>query len=164
MAIALEELSPEAAGAVSAAAAGHGSKLTAGVKKELEGHAARKAASTGNGSAAPSLSVAVPGAGAVRYAGGALKKATQTGSDAAVATFKGATGAPTPLIRILLAFGAGLLALELASYVSGRYFTWNLATGSQKLQTATTHLGLYPGQTEKLSAQAAVYNGTHALG
>ena len=55
------------------------------------------------------------------------------------------------LLRGIFAFGAGLVALELASYVSGRYFTWNLKSGAQKLHTAAKTVELYPGQAAKLA-------------
>lgn len=54
------------------------------------------------------------------------------------------------VIRLAVAVAAFLVALEVASYVSGRYFNWSLGKGAQSLQRATnqgaTYVGLYAGQ------------------
>jgi|SRR6185437_3798956 len=147
MAVALEGLSPEAGDAVAAAAAGHGSRLTPEVTHELRKAAAKKAVKVATpkpASGAPSPAAAVQ---PVARAAGAITK--QGG--AAISGGHGGTAA-----RVIFAFGAGLLALELASYVSGRYFTYNLKAGTQKLQTASQHVGLYPGQAQKLALQKAL--------
>ena len=151
MAIALEELSPEAGAAVGAAAAGHGVKLSPAVKDELVKKAARKAPA---GNTAPSPTIAIPGGGVVHYAAGSLKAAAKTSTAAAVQVGQRATGAPSPVIRIVLAFGAFLVALELASYLSGRYFTYNIGKGVVKAQAVTQSIGLYPGQAAKLALPA----------
>lgn len=141
MAIAAEALSPEATGAVSAAAAGHGSRLTPEVTHELRKVAARRATKVATpkpASGAPSPAAAV--APVARAA-----SAINAQGAAAISGGHGGTFA-----RIVFAFGAGLLALEVASYLSGRYFTYNLKAGATKLQTASQHVGLYPGQAAKL--------------
>jgi hypothetical protein len=68
--------------------------------------------------------------------------------------------------RIVLAFGAFILALELASYLSGRYFSYSLGKGGQKLQAAAQHIDLYPGQTQKLALQKTLpaANPVHGYG
>ena len=151
MAVAAEALSPEASEAVSAAAAGRGRRLSPEVSQELTRRASRKAKAAAKAAPASTSSGARAGGGpgVARLAGGAVKTTTK----AAESTLKGATGAPTPVIRIILAFGAFLLALEVASYLSGRYFTWNIGQGAQRIQGASQHIDLYPGQTAKLQAQ-----------
>lgn len=54
------------------------------------------------------------------------------------------------VIRLAIAFAAFIVALEIASYVSGRYFNWNLGKGAQTVQQGATqaaqYVGLYKGQ------------------
>jgi hypothetical protein len=79
-------------------------------------------------------------------AGGA---AVRTGGRAAVSATKiGGGGLAT---RIIIAFGAFLIALEIASYLSGHYFSYDLKQGVQKLGQTGTYLGLYPGQQAHLA-------------
>jgi hypothetical protein len=144
MAIAAEALSPEAATAVTAAAAGHGSRLTPEVTHELRKAAARKTTKATTPKPATGASSPESAVHPVARAASALN----TQGAKVISGGKGGTAA-----RIIFAFGAGLLALELASYVSGRYFTWNLKAGTQKLQAASTNVGLYPGQAQKLALQ-----------
>ena len=59
------------------------------------------------------------------------------------------------VMRLVVALGVAIVALEVASYVSGRYFTWDVKSGATKVQNAGTYLGLYPGQKDKLHAAAA---------
>jgi hypothetical protein len=153
MAIAAEALSPEAAAAVSAAAAGHGSHLTPEVTHELRKTAARKA--TKAATPKPSVGASSPASAVqpVARAAAAVPRAASAINDQGAAAISGGHGGTAA--RIIFAFGAGLLALELASYLSGRYFTYNVAAGVTKLQAASTHVGLYPGQTAKLAASTA---------
>jgi hypothetical protein len=143
MAIAAEALSPEAESAVSAAAAGHGKRLAPEVASELRRRASRKAkaaAKPAESSDGGGVSLPSPG-GAVRAAGQAASS---------VAT---PSGRSNVAFRVILAFGAFLFALELASYLSGRYFSYSLGAGGQKLAGAAQHLDLYPGQSSKLALQ-----------
>ena len=59
-------------------------------------------------------------------------------------------------VRLVWAVAAGLLVLELLSLASGRYWTWNLKGGLSSLKSSGTYLGLYPGQTAKLSTMRTV--------
>jgi hypothetical protein len=146
MAIAAEALSPEATTAVTAAAAGHGSRLTPEVTHELRKAAARKA--TKAATPKPASGASSP-ASAVQPVARAAAAINDQGARV-ISGGKGGTAA-----RIIFALGAGLLALEVASYLSGRYFTWNLKAGTQKLATASQHVGLYPGQIAKLQTSAS---------
>lgn len=51
------------------------------------------------------------------------------------------------IIRIIFAFAVGLIALELGSIATGRYFNWNLKTGWKNLQGAGNYVGITPVQT-----------------
>lgn len=111
MAIAAEALSPEAEEAVSAAAAGHGKRLTPEVAKELRRRASRKpkaARSSSNSSAGGGVSLPSP-AGAVRAVGAASSPG----------------GRSNILAKLILAVVLGIGALEVASSVSGQYFDWS---------------------------------------
>ncbi|SRR6266550_3424657 len=138
-----EGLSSEAKGAVSQAAAGHGRRLSPEVARELRRRASRKpkaAAQPSDSSDGGGVSLPNP-SGAVRAAGRAASSVSTPSRRGDI------------FFRVVLAFGAFILALELASYLSGRYFSYSLGAGGQKLQGAAAHLDLYPGQTAKLAGQ-----------
>lgn len=56
------------------------------------------------------------------------------------------TGAGRALVTIFFAFVAFVVALEIASMVSGRYFTWDLKNAGKAAQDGANYVGLYPGQ------------------
>jgi hypothetical protein len=142
MAIAAEELSPAAESAVSAAAAGHGKRLAPEVARELRRRAEKPKAAPNASRSSASSGVSLPGpGGAVRAAGRVAKSASTPGGRSDLA------------FRIVLALGAFIVALELASYLSGRYFSYSLGKGGQKLAGAAQQLDLYPGQSQKLALQ-----------
>ena len=74
---------------------------------------------------------------------------------------KGGTGVG---IRLIWAAAAGLLALEVLSLATNRYFNWSLKGGLSSLKSAGTYIGLYPGQTAKLAGQAAPSTALSAFG
>lgn len=77
------------------------------------------------------------------------QRATRVGLNNAIKalpTGSAQTATGKALVRLIVAFAAFIIALELASYISGRYFNWNLGQGAQKLQGAAQYVGLYPGQ------------------
>jgi hypothetical protein len=142
MAIAAEELSPAAEGAVTAAAAGHGRRLTPEVTRELRRRAEKP-------KAAPKVSrTSESGGGSLPSPRRAVRAAGRVAQSASTPSGRGNLA-----FRVVLAFGAFILALELASYLSGRYFSYSLGKGGQKLQGAAKHLDLYPGQSAKLALQ-----------
>ena len=128
MAIALEELSPEAQSAVAAAAAGHGKKLSDPVKRELT----KRAQSHAGGSERVRVahSYRIDGSGALRAA-------------QAVST-RG--GRQNVLAKLILATILGLVALEVASLASGRFFNWDCGKG-------TTPPTPQPAQPSNFAAQ-----------
>lgn len=153
MAIAAEALSPEATEAVSAAAAGRGARLTPEVAKELRRRVVKRATTAKAAPAkAASPGVSLPSPKPV------VRAATAINNQGAKAISGGHGGMAA---RLIFAFGAGLLALELASYLSGRYFTYSVGKGAKKVQAASQHIGLYPGQTAKLQASAKADALTH---
>lgn len=150
MAIAAEELTPAAATAVSEAAAGRGKRLSKEVAGELRKRAARKPKAaespTPSTPSEPGIGSAI--ASAPGKAAGFVKGPRSLSQS--VSSSSGRLGLAT---RLILAFGAFLLALELASFLSGRYFSYSLTKGGQKLQGAAQSLDLYPGQSQKLALQ-----------
>lgn len=88
---------------------------------------------------------------AAKSAGGTTVRAARSAGGSA-ASIKLPSMGGGMLGRVVFAFGAGLLALELASYLSGRYFNWNIKTGASKVNQAAQVLELYPGQAAKLAA------------
>ena len=74
---------------------------------------------------------------------------------------KGGTGVG---IRLIWAAAAGLLALEVLSLATNRYFSWSLKGGLASLKGAGTYVGLYPGQTAKLAGAAAPSTALTAFG
>lgn len=57
--------------------------------------------------------------------------------------------------RVVFALSAFVLALELGSYLTGTYFTWDLKAPWNRTKTAAKYLGLYPGQLDHLNIPAA---------
>lgn len=143
MAIAAEALSPEAESAVTAAAAGRGKRLTPEVTSELR----RRASRTAKAAAKPAQS-SDGGSVSLPSPGGAVRAASRVASSVSSPSRRGDLA-----FRLILAFGAFIVALEVASYLSGRYFSYSLGKGGQKLQGAAQHLDLYPGQSAKLALQ-----------
>ena len=139
MAIALEELTPEAESAVGAARAGRGARLSPAVSKELKAKAKTKvrqvAESAASSAPAPRRARSSGGGGSVSRAIG------NAGTQGARAISGGKTGT---LPRVIFAIGAGLVALEIASYVSGRYFTWSIGSGADKAKAAAKSVGMAP--------------------
>ena len=62
------------------------------------------------------------------------------------------SGRSNLVMRLVVALGVAIVALEAASYVSGRYFSWDLKSGAQRIQDAGTMIGLYPGQQAKIQS------------
>jgi len=139
-----EGMSPEARSAVSQAAAGRGKRLTPEVAGELRRRASRKT------KAAPSASKSSDGGGiSLPSPGGAVKTASR-----AAGAVSSPGGRSNIAFRVVLAFGAFILALELASYLSGRYFTYSLGKGGQHAKKAAQAIELYPGQSAALRLRA----------
>jgi hypothetical protein len=72
------------------------------------------------------------------------------------------TGGGQVLVRLVFAVIAFIVALEIASQISGRYFSWNLGQGAQKLSDAASYIGLYPGQIDKLAQAKQAASGKSA--
>jgi hypothetical protein len=143
---AAEGLSPEAATAVSAARAGHGSRLTPEVAKELRRRASRKPKAA-NKPSQPSDSGS-SGPSALSRAPGAYKSVQDAVSSPGAR--QGVVG------RIIFATILGLIALEVVSQVTGRYFNWSLGKGAASLTAAAKTTGLVPtSQAQTFSQQLA---------
>ena len=112
-----EALSPEADSAVRAAAAGHGRRLTPEVASELRRRAARKGRDASGGVEVVHRT-RIDASGAVHAA---------TGTVQAVSSPRGRSNV---LAKLILATILGLVALELASLASGRYFDWSFGKGA----------------------------------
>lgn len=65
-------------------------------------------------------------------------------------------GRHSVVLRVGFAFIAFVLALELASYLSGRYFSYSLGAGGKKLQGAAQSLGMTPSSAQKAQLRAVL--------
>jgi hypothetical protein len=155
MAVAVEELSPEVLGEYSRVVAGGGAagrpSLDA-AKRNLSkvagapaqaGKTAGKAAEAKTQGAVTVLRHGHPVQAAGKAAG---KAAAVPGSVLQHMPSGGQVGMAGMFVRLIWAVALGLIVLEVLSQLTGRYFTWDLATGWANLKTAGSYVGLYPGQ------------------
>ena len=161
MAVAVEELTP--------AVAGEYSRLTASgamAGRETLQQAQRNVAAKVPSAPAPKQPAVFQGGRPVGPARVTRSASTQSAASAAFQHLpsggqKGGTGVG---IRLIWAVAAGLLALEVMSLATNRYFNWSLKGGLSSLKSAGTYVGLYPGQTAKLAGAAGPSTALTAFG
>ena len=126
------------------------------VKKVGDALAATKAAHDATKRAAPAQTREAVSA-APRRSTGASINAAQKAIGAYKSIPNSGAGMGRVVIRLAIAIAAFIVALEIASYVSGRYFNYSLGKGAQNVQKtankAASYVGLYAGQ--KAPGQAA---------
>lgn len=137
MAIAIEELTPAIAGEYQALTAGGAAAGRETLRRARANVSARQGVPVARRDPvvfSQGRSVGRPAPGAARAAFQHLPSGGQ----------KGGLGVG---IRLIWAAAAALVALEVLSLATGRYFTWDLKGGLSSLRQAGSYLGLYPGQT-----------------
>lgn len=119
------------------------------VRKVSDALAATKAAHDATRRAAPAQTRATVRSAPQRSTGSSINAAQK-----AIGVYRSipnsGAGMGRVIVRLAVAVAAFLIALEVASYVSGRYFNYSLGKGAQNLQQAAnktaSYVGLYVGQ------------------
>jgi hypothetical protein len=67
----------------------------------------------------------------------------------------GKSSAAQAITRLIVALGAGLIAMEVISYFTGWYFSFDSKQTGSQLKGLGTYIGLYPGQLQPGTSAAA---------